>query len=364
MVNILFVTGSLSLNGTETFIMNVYRCLDKTKFHADFLLSNGKRTCYYEEVESNGSRIYLCSSRREAPVKSYLELYRFFKQTGKRYDALHYCCGSLTSIAPIIFACLFGIPVRIIHAHNSNCTGLHNKILHFLQCPIANILATHRLACSDKAANFFSSFSKKYIILNNGVDVNKFSFNREKRNFVRKTFGISDNEIVIGHVGRFNIVKNHSFILRIFSSYLRENPKSRLMLIGEGELEGNIKELAKDLGLMEHVMFLGLRQDIPDLLQAMDLFLMPSIFEGLPFVLVEAQSSGLPCVISDRIDKNVDITNNVVFLGLDQPYDRWSFEMTRILNKYKRGKTDELINKAGYSVLSTTKILEKIYQQE
>jgi len=360
MTRILYVTSSLAHDGTQTFIMNVYRKLDREKFRADFLLTNGKETDYSREVVQYGSKIYVTPSRKSGPVIFYLSLIRFFRQHHNDYQAIHFCYGSLTSIAALYLAYRFRIPVRIMHSHNSSVVGMHNKVLHWLHRPLVSRLVTHRLACSEKAGRFFF-MSKPFTVMFNGIDVQLYSYSTEKRLKIRQELGIPEGCVVIGHVGRFVEVKNHSFILDVFVEYLKANNNARLLLVGVGELMDQMKEKTVRLGIDKNVTFMGLRLDVADLMQAMDCFLMPSLFEGLPFVIVEAQAAGLPCFISDVIDRGVDMTGNINFLPLKSSASEWANSIGSKLKQFRRTVTDNKIITAGYDISSTTQMLEAMY---
>lgn len=360
MVSILFRLGALYQNGTEAFVMNVYRKLNN-KINIDFILNNPTITPYYKEVIDGGARIFVCPPRKPNPIKSVISEYMFFKNHAKEYDAIHFCYGSLADITLIFFAYWYKIPIRILHSHNSSCKGIHSRILHNLFKPIANKLTTHHFACSEKAGAFFASKRVHYEIINNGIDINRYSLNIKKRNEIRKILSIPDDCIVIGHVGRFTTVKNHDFILDVFFEYLKLNHNSILMLIGIGELEENIRTKAENLGISSKILFMGLRNDVGDLMQAMDLFLMPSLFEGLPFVLVEAQAAGLPCVISNNIDNGVNITGNVKFMSLDSTAKEWAMSIVSDLTNFDRKNQDTLIRENGYDINTTAEYLLKIY---
>lgn len=359
MTNILYVTSSLAHDGTQTFIMNVYRNLDFNKVHADFLLTNGIETDYSKEVERNGSIIYVVPSRKKNPIKYYSSLISFFSKNKSSYHSIHFCYGSLTSIAVIILAYLYKIPVRILHAHSSSVVGLHNKILHRLNRNIANWLTNYHYACSENAGHFF--FNSSFTIIRNGINVDLFSFNNIIRTKVREDLSIPGDYIVWGHVGRFVELKNHKFILDVFCEYLQVNTKAHLLLIGDGELSDIIKEKAKKLCIDDKVSFLGQRLDVSDLMQAMDCFIMPSVFEGLPFVLVEAQAAGLPCFVSDTIDNGSKITDNVHFLSLNKKPQEWARYISFTMNNYERKKQDEIIKGKGFDIIHTAQKLESIY---
>ncbi len=360
MNRILFIAQHLKRAGTETFMMSVFRGVDHAQFQVDFLLYNWKETDYTQEVEAHGGRIWRVPCRRESATGWYRSLYRFFKEHAREYNAIHYCGNGLTATAPIILSWWFKIPIRISHAHNSSSQGWHNKVLHYLQRGLAKRLTTHHFACSSEAARWFFG-SSPAVIIKNGIDTNLFSYNEQRREQTRKKLNIASTTTVIGHVGRFEVEKNHTFMLEVFSDFVAEKPDSLLLLIGKGTLMEQMKEKAVRLAIADKVLFLGERTDVPDLLQAMDLFLMPSIFEGQPFVLIEAQCTGLPCLISDVINDDICLTENITKLSLRQSGKEWSQKIKAILSTFKRIDGSQTIIRQGYSTLQTIHYLEQVY---
>lgn len=359
MKRILFVSSYLARNGTEAFMMNVFRNIDKSKYHIDFLIFSREDIAYEEEIKCAGSEIFVVTQRKVSPLLYYKELLSFFKHHKGEYQVIHWCMTSFSSIWPLICAHLYKVPIIICHSHNSDCRGLHNKILHYIFRPIANRLCTYKLACSEKAA--YWCFNKRdAIIISNGIDLQKFSFSVQNRNSARKQLKIADSTFVIGHVGRFDPVKNHNFIIEIFIYYLGRNTDAKLLLIGIGALEKAIREKVVSLHLEERVLFLGERNDVNYLMDAMDFFVMPSLFEGLPFVLIEAQAAGLPCLTSNTVDKSVKITPNLYFSSLGDP-EKWADTIESIRISYKRGKTDSYIVDSGFSIDSTIARLDNMY---
>ena len=358
MTNILFISTYLARNGTEAFIMNVFRNLDKRKYHVDFLCFSRKNIAYDREIIESGSSLTILPPRRSG-FKYLYALNDFFKKNANRYEVVHWCACSCTSVAPLFFSYKYRIPIRIVHSHSSSVTGWHNNLLHRILRPIANIMATTKIACSQKALDWFFGKSKG-IILTNGVQLSSFKYNDDVRQRVREDLGLAMDTKVLGHVGRFEPVKNHVKLIEIFSAFNKSEPDSMLVLIGVGALEQTIRTKVEKMGLKNKVLFLGARNDVPDLMQAMDCFVMPSLFEGLPFVLVEAQASGLPCVISDTIDKSVKIIEKLVFVHLGGSAEEWS-EQIKTMIANERIDTTDLVRLAGFSIEETVKALSSIY---
>lgn len=360
MTNILFITQYLRPNGTEKFMMNVFHNIDKTRFNIDFLLFTEEETIYTQEVRDNGGKIHILPNRKETPKKYYQELNLFFYKHKDEYQAVHFCGGSLTSIAPLYFAWKYKIPVRIAHSHSSYAHGLHNKILHCINRLGIYKIATHHLACSDLAAKWFFGKGPSKVV-NNGIDVESFRYNENVRNEMRKTQGINQDAFVIGHVGRFSSEKNHTFLIDVFQEIHKTNNKAILILVGIGELLEEIKNKVNRLGLSQNVLFLGLRQDVNRLMQAMDCFVMPSTFEGLPFVLVEAQCAGLPCYVSDNVSKKSALLPSTKFFSLTTPAKLWAQEISAIGLVANRACGAEEIISQGYSISGIIDSLQTIY---
>lgn len=359
MINILFISYWLNKNGTEEFMMNILRGIDKKRYHVDFLIFSDEITYNSKEAERLGSIIYRLPPRRQF-FKYYRELDIFFRKYGYLYTAIHYCEGNLSSIAPVYYAHKYKIPVRIIHSHNSSCEGFHNKVLHRLNRKFGLKYGTHYFACSSLAAKWFFN-TKPAVVIKNSVNLNILSYDRGRRERLRNEYNISRDTHVIGHVGRFVAVKNHDFIIDVFSKYLLIHENSLLFLAGIGPLQETIKEKVHSLKIEKKVIFLGERYDIPDWMQVFDCFLMPSFFEGLPFVLVEAQTAGLPCIISDTINRDIVITPNVRFHSLNESAMTWSIDIENVICNIKRTKTDHFIIDAGYSIEDTVRYLELVY---
>lgn len=363
MKRILFISQHLNRAGTEAFMMNVFRNIDHNRFAVDFLVYNRKDTDYSREVEAAGYKVWRVTSRRESPIKWYRELYAFFSTHAKDYVAIHFNGNGLTAIAPIILAWHYKIPIRITHSHNSSSAGLHNRVFHILQRGLSKHLTTHHFACSSLAAKWFYG-SSPAVIIRNGIDTQRFAFSPQIREESRTQLQIQPTTTLVGHVGRFQAEKNHAFLLDIFAKYLEINADALLLLVGNGPLLDASKEKAQVLGIADKVRFLGERPDVNKLLQAMDIFIMPSTFEGQPFVLIEAQCSGLPCQISDVINDDICLTSHVEKMALAQSAEAWAQKASDMLKDYVRTDESQTIEQQGYSIRSTIDYLEKVYNSE
>ena len=249
------------------------------------------------------------------------------------FDAVHLHCSSLTSPEALFAARDCGIPVRVLHVHSSRPESRLHGVLHRLFRPAALGCATQLLACSEAAADWLcggTPFRRRVLVVRNGIDTERFRFDERVRREVRRELGVFPGTTLFGHVGRFCAVKNHPFLLRVFAAWEAEHPDSQLLLIGRGEGLDAARGLARDLGIGAKVRFLGLRRDIDRLLQAIDLFVFPSFFEGLPVAVVEAQDSGTKVVCSDRVSAEAKLCDNLWFLPLESGPAEWARRIARL----------------------------------
>jgi len=265
------------------------------------------------------------------------------------------------SSLPLKYAKKAGIPIRIAHAHNTSQEKNLKFIIKLFYKSRLAAQANYLFACGNESGKWMFG-SKKFITLRNAIDAERFIYSKDVSFEVKNKLGL-DKKLVIGHVGRFCEQKNHSFLIDIFNSIQRIEPNSVLVLIGTGELQNEIKTKVISLDLEEKVVFLGVRSDIDSLLQAMDVLVFPSIFEGLPVTLVEAQASGLKCFVSDKITQEINITNNIEFISLSESPDTWA---KRIINRagWLRENNIDHIDHAGYNIKTSYKWLENFYISE
>lgn len=366
MKRVLQIMGGLKRGGLETFAMNIYRSIDRSEIQFDFLLTQVVGGDYEEEAKSMGANIY------HLPAKGY-KAYRkalddFFREHHD-YIAIHEHISSLTSIEPAYYAKKYGIPVRIFHSHSSSIQKslrLHwvHTILHYLNKPKVHSYATHYLGCSDKALDWMYKYTgvrSGALMVNNGIDCEQYAFKKNVRAEVRKEFCIDADDFVIGHVGRFIPLKNQGFLVDIVDELHKTMPSAKLLLVGEGDTMDEIKAKVSDKGLEKSVIFTGVRSDVARLMQAMDIFVMPSWFEGLPVSLVEAQAAGLPVVASESISHDSDITENILFKSINESVEEWVESIVKWKEKCGRPNNIEKIKKAGFDSKTTVKQLVKIY---
>lgn len=349
---LIVTTTNLGFNGITSVIMNYYRNIDRNKLQFDFAIGEEIHETIAKEIEELGGKIYQLSSRKKRTIKFLKELKQLVKEN--KYQIVHVHGNSGTLYFDIHALKKAGVPVRIAHSHNSTC---NHKIIHKLLKDKLNKEMTYGIACSKLAGDWL--FNKDYIIINNGIDIDKFKFNEQVRKEYRKKFNIED-KFVIGHIGHFSYQKNHEYLVRVFSEVVKRKPNSILMLLGDGKLRNDIENQIEKLGIKENVLLLGKREDSAELMQAMDVFVFPSRFEGLPVVLVEAQASGLKSIVADTVTNECEIMDNIIFLGLDN-YEKWIEEILLSCKKYRRDNVEEIMKKSKFNIRKQTYKLEEIY---
>ena len=364
---VLHYVGIMNRGGMETLIMNLYRNINLEKFQFDFATHTEKKGDFDDEIYSKGGKIYSFPQFRKNP-KVYRNTWKkFFYEHAGEYDVFHFHTNSLANIVALEEAKKAGIPIRIVHSHstwaNKGKLQWINNILHRYHQTKLPKLATDLLACSTEAAQWlYNGMNVRNLnvsLLKNGVDCEKFSFDKSIRKIVRAELGVSDNDVLVGHIGKFIPVKNHTFLLEIISAMKNENGNVHAILIGEGDLKRQIADKAKQMGIKEIVQFLGVRSDIPELLMAMDIYIMPSLYEGLPVSVVEVQATGLPVLLSDTISKEVKLKRNVKFISLNESAEKWA-EKALEFYKLKRETDNDSIRNAGFDIKSTAKVYEKL----
>ena len=356
-VRILQVVTYMGRGGLETMLMNYYRHMDRGKVQFDFLVHRDFTADYDQEILSLGGRIFRLPKLN--PInKNYLErLYAFFKEH-QEYKVVHSHLDCMAGI-PLKAAKKYGVPVCIAHAHSSNQDKDIKYLLKLLYKRTIPNYADFLFACSQEAGNWmFNGVS--FWILNNAIDAGAYTFNEKKREKVRLDLGIDPDTFVIGHVGRFSPVKNHEMLLDVFSVVQSLKPNSKLLLVGTGDMmEKTVSETIRR-GMQNKVIFTGLRTDVPELLQAMDVFVFPSINEGLPLSVVEAQAAGLPCLISSGVPGECRKTDLVVQKKLSDGAGDWAREVIR-LGGYKRENTLKEIQESGFDVALEARKLGNFY---
>lgn len=366
-IRVLNLFTIMDRGGAETMVMNYYRHIDRTKIQFDFLVHREQRGAYDEEIESMGGKIYrMCPVYPQNFARYKRDLHSFF-QSHPEYKIIH---SHMSELGYFVFreAERQGVPVRICHAHNAP-NGFDAKMIvrTYLKKRMMPYL-THLFMCGEASGKWLYGEKNKsrFLMLNNAIDAVSYIYDLSKREEMRRHLGLAD-ELVIGHVGRFNPQKNHSFLIDIFAALLKKEPNAVLLLVGGGEDMTKIQAKAQALGVAEHVRFLGIRSDVADLMQAMDVFVFPSLYEGLPVTMVEAQAAGLPCIISDKVPPECILTEGLVdVLPLSAEPEIWA---AKILEKKNLPRTDRRSKIAAHGFDITTEAVKlqefylKAYEQ-
>lgn len=367
-VKILHVVGGMNVGGTETMLMNLYRKLN-TNVQFDFISYYDKDAYYDDEIKRLGGQVIrIDSPNKVGMIKSIKNLCEVIKENGP-YNAVHahtlFNCG-----VAMIAARLSGIKVRVSHAHTNldNTKNIIRKIYVWCMRKTINLFSTDCIACSESAGKYLFgeniTSSKKYKLLPNYVDYKKY-LNCSDTKSVRQELGIKDDDIVVGHIGRFVEAKNHKFLLEVVSEMIILNNKVKLILAGDGELRKDMECYAEELGIKENVYFLGIRKDIDKILNNLDIFIFPSIYEGLGLVMIEAQSAGIPCLVSEAIQKEADLDIGLVKqINLNDKKELWikeAFELIENKNKNKKQILSAIKNK-GYDLDNIINKLLEIYK--
>ncbi len=351
-------TTTTSNNGITNVIFNYIKAINGNEVVFDLVSRNKPDQRYIDAVERQGGHIYHINKFGNI-LKYILQLRRLIKNN--KYDAVHIHGNSHTTCVELLGAWLGGCKVRIVHAHNTSCNSL---LAHKTLTGVFNRLCTHGLACG-KAAGDFMFGKKPFFVINNGVDVEKFAYKQSLRSLFRKDWSYNDDTIVVGHVGSFIAAKNHEFIVSVFEYLCKKSSKYRLVLIGDGVLRSVVEERVNEMGLQDRVTFTGNINNVNEVLNAIDLILMPSLYEGLPLTLVEQQANGLKCVVADTITREADKTDNLRFVSLDEPISEWGDAIETQVSKEDRGeRSKEAIKKiteAGYNIQVESQKLKDYY---
>lgn len=351
MERILEVVSSLGNAGVEAVVMNYYRKIDRQKFQFDFISCSPEKQKYDDEILALGGGIHRLPSRNRHPFKYMKELKKVIKENNYNIVHIHQNSASMAMDAWVAKKCK--CKVIIGHSHNTSC-GI--KWQHYLLKPFVNKNLTHRLACSEAAGKWIYG-KKPFTVIRNAVDPSKFIYNEKARKKLRKELCVDDC-FVVGFVGRLSKQKNPFRLLEIFAEVVKLK-RSKLVLVGDGEYRQELEKYAKELKISEEVMFLGRRDDVGELMSCFDCFFLPSLYEGLPLVTVEAQSSGLPCILSTNVPAP-DITGMVKSLSLELSNEDWAKEIISSYNN-DRGNTLEQIISSGYDINTEVKKWEDLY---
>lgn len=359
---ILLVFGKLNRGGAETLAMNIYRKIDRSKIQFDFIKHTEEKCDYDAEIRIRGGRIYSLPQYNVKNHFAYAKCWKEFFKEHPEYKVIHaHMTGSAAVFLPI--AKKFGL-YTISHSHIAKSqAGLRQKVIDMYQLPLRYI-SDYLFACSDIAGEWLFGKNvakrKNYMVIKNGVDTDEFSYNAQWRDEIRNEFGL-EGKFVLGNVSRFHIQKNHSFLIDIFYEVHKRNNNAALILVGDGELRKETENKVKQLGLEKSVVFAGVREDINKILSAMDVFVMPSFREGLPVALVEAQSTGVHIVATDKISDEIHLTDLIENCALEDGAKKWADTILKYSNGYERESRKKELQNAGYDIKQTTEFLENFY---
>lgn len=359
MKRVLHIVNRMGYGGIEAFLMNLYRNIDRKKVQFDFAVHTKKKGEYDKEIKKLGGNIYYFTSRKDNLFEYYKDWNNFLKNNAKNYSTIHMHVSSLTTIMPLVLAKKYNIKNRIIHAHNTFQKGKIHKILSNINKKRIRKYATKLFACSTEAGNYVYG-NNNYENINNGIDLEKYKFNIEKRKYKRKELNIKSDETVYINIGRLTEEKNQVYLLSIFKEIYKHDNKSKLFIIGKGKLKSKIENEIKEMHLEEQVILLEGRSDIPEILQAVDIFLLPSLYEGLPVVAIEAQASGLKCFISKNVSPEVKLSNLVDFLDINKSPKEIAEYILKNKSYERNNKID--INLEKYDIVKIVEyLLKNIY---
>lgn len=359
MTKVLYVHGGLlNTGGTESVMMNYYRNIDREKVRIDFLLHGFGKAVYDDEILSSGDKIFNVVPKGQNPVENTKQVREIIKNGN--YDVVHaHMDAGNAKILKI--AKEFNVPIRISHSHNT-ATQTSNplkKVFNEFEKRKIYRYATELFACSDLAGKWLYG-QKDFTVINNAIEIERFDYSIEVRNEMKKRLGISEDTVVLGHIGRFSYQKNHEKLIAVFNSYLKTHPNALLIMVGAGETKENTKKVVEDLKIEKNVLFVEPNNETNKYMQVMDCFVMPSRFEGLPVVTVEAQAAALPVVISDTVSQKCALTDLVSFVPLTADDDDWCKVIDESLKTERKSRIEEL-RQAGYDIKENAAKMQQFY---
>lgn len=369
-IRVLQIFTILNRGGAESMIMNYYRKLNRELFQFDFLVHREEEGIFEEEIRTLGGRIFRLPSINPLFPEAYYKRFREFLRENP-YKIIHSHINTF-SYFPLKVAKELNVPVRISHAHT---TTKELTAQLWFQSPKealkiwfktsnkekVSLVSNHLFSCGIEAGKWLYN-EKEFTILPNAIDLDHYIFNQDQAMELKRKFGLQDS-FVVGHVGNFSYPKNYPFILEVFAEMLKMEPTSKLLLVGMGQMYEQIKRKTIELGINASVVFLGSRNDVPQLLQIMDVFIFPSHYEGLPVTLVEAQASGIPILASSNISNEVAISKNIEFLSLTQNPIEWAKRLLFWENNIRKSSIDE-VRDNNYDIVQNTRFLEQFYLEK
>lgn len=358
-IRVLHLSMTKSVGGIASFQKNLFEHIDKDRIRFDFVTTYPKAamTAKFEEM---GAVVHLLPPQRTV-IPYCISLYKLLKK--EKYDIVHIHKNSCANPMAFFICKLAGVKTVIGHSHNTQSIGGGAvDLLHYIFRPLVRRCSDVKLACSGAAGEWL--FGKKTFgkteIIKNGIDTDLFSYNREVREEVRREFAL-EGKLTIGHVGNFIPQKNHKFMVDIFSELVKIHPESVMIFLGRGDSMGEIRNYAMQAGVSDKILFPGSRSDVHRFYQAMDVFLFPSLHEGLPIAGVEAQAAGLPCLFSDSVTDEIIICRNAKRIPLNQPAEVWAARIAELADGFVRGDTSNEVLSHGYDAHGTARRMQEIY---
>lgn len=363
-IRVLQVLDFINYNsGVSAVVTNYFFQLDPQRVQCDFLLYEMPEDAWMTRLTAAGAKVYATGKPSGRSMAEYERNVKdFFWQHAKDYDIVHVHIPNAAFIV-LRYAKKYGIKVRILHSHNARgADGAVKKIRNYLlnQCGIR--YANQYFACSVKAGNYLFGEKRcgQLVVLPNAIRLERYAFDEKKRKTIRDSLGVKEHELLLGHIGRFAEQKNHEGLLKIFAETRKRGMDTKLVLLGDGELREKTGQLAEELGIKDQVLFAGVVANVPDYLSAMDIFLLPSLYEGLPVVCVEAQAAGLPCLISDQVTREIALTDQVWFLA-NGDLDSWCDRIRKISAEGRSRNAVKGLEQ--YDIVRQTRNLEERYLQ-
>lgn len=357
MQKVLHIGLSYERGGIEGFVMNYYRSIDKSIIQFDFINPYNKPLAYEKEILSMGGIVYRLPDFHKKPILFRKEL----KSIIKTYEVVHIHMLSAANLIPLQVAAECNVRKIIAHSHNTLAEGIIRQVLHRIHYKKIKKYANILLACSEKAGEWMFGKDVSFEVMKNAINIDKYAYNQQCREDCRRELNINDNSLLYGNVGRLNVQKNQLFLIDIFAEILKKQPNSYLCIIGDGELKQDIINKANKLGISNRVLMTGSRADIHRLYSALDVIIMPSIFEGLPITLVEAQANGLKCYVSkNKVPDESKIIDSMEFLDLSLGAKKWAEKI--VVGEYCRdGSAEDVLITLHYDISRESSHLESVY---
>ena len=365
-IRILMLFTIMNRGGAETMVMNYYRNIDRTKVQFDFMVHREERGAYDDEIEAMGGKIYRMMPLHPFTFGKYQKQIAHFFDEHNEYKIIH---GHCSESGYFVYkeANKRGIPVIIAHAHSTKALF---DLKWFFRTYFKHAMrkyVTQIFTCGEESAIWLAGkeLGKKAILQRNAIDTQRYIYSPSTTQKIRESLQISNDTLVIGHVGSFWKIKNQTFLIDVFQNFHKQYPQSKLLLVGEGELKNEMIQKVQSLHLENVISFLGSRSDVPDLLKAFDVFVFPSLGEGLSVAMLEAQCAGLPCVVSNTIPKEVEMTDLITYLPLNNQPETWCEQILKVSQKKNnRNQYPAILTEKGYDIRKNAEWLQNFYLEQ